>query len=491
MTNSLLSSSFFLILESLFKKMIGIISTLILARLLMPEDFGMVALAMMIIGFVEIFAHTGGTLYLERIEHINDAIINKVFTLNLIAKTAIITLFFFLIPTIDSYYADFSLSQVLYVVSAMALLNAVGNPGIIYLMRQQNYQKIAKLRSLGKLVSALVSIALAFILQSYWALVIGQSVYAVFYFVGSYLIYPFKLRWDIGFTKDQFQFSSWLLLKSILGYTRSEIDTFLVSAKFSGAQLGGYHNLKYISMIPFSEIIIPACQPLLVHLSAMQSERARLHQHILVSFIIMLAISMPMGVGFYLFHEPIVSLVLGSKWLPYAELFGIFGLMIIPITFLHLLNTFAYLVNKPNISVAYEIIFISLIISIFWQVTEPTIIQFAYLKLALELVLASLYMVILFTRYATFTLLWQVITYTGIILLMTIIPLLLSSIVVFEMPLLQILCNGSLFAGTYLILVVGYLRWQRQHPVIAPLYSKVNGLLTKLGNKIGTSSQTV
>ena len=84
--------AFLLIAEALGKKSIGIVSTLILARVLVPEDFGVVAITTLIMGFIDALADTGANQYLQRCETVTDKIVNSAWTLNILIKAPILGL---------------------------------------------------------------------------------------------------------------------------------------------------------------------------------------------------------------------------------------------------------------------------------------------------------------------------------------------------------------------------------------------------------------
>ena len=80
-------SSLLLVGNSVANKLVGLISTLILARVLLPEDFGIVAIASLMVGFIEIMANTGSGQYLLRVDNLDEEKVDTAWTINLILKS--------------------------------------------------------------------------------------------------------------------------------------------------------------------------------------------------------------------------------------------------------------------------------------------------------------------------------------------------------------------------------------------------------------------
>ncbi len=104
--NKALKGSFLLVLTKLSEKSLGIVSTLVLARLLVPDDFGLVAIANLIIGLVSIMADTGSGLYLIQKEEVDDDDINTSWTINLILQTMLFVFLVLITPFASEYYQD-------------------------------------------------------------------------------------------------------------------------------------------------------------------------------------------------------------------------------------------------------------------------------------------------------------------------------------------------------------------------------------------------
>ncbi|MFT6910030.1 MAG: lipopolysaccharide exporter [Oleiphilaceae bacterium] len=113
-----------LVANALLKKAIGLISTLILARVLAPDDFGLVAITMLVLGFLEVFAVTGSQQYIYQKEDVTKEILDTAWTIDLILKFIIAITLFISADLIASYYEDEQLIGCLRVIAIIPILGA-------------------------------------------------------------------------------------------------------------------------------------------------------------------------------------------------------------------------------------------------------------------------------------------------------------------------------------------------------------------------------
>lgn len=321
-------SSLLLVFNSLANKMVGLVSTLILARVLLPEDFGIIAIATLLVGFLEILATTGSNEYLLRSESMSDEKINTSWTINLLLKTGLSCLMLIAVPFISAFYNDPRLTPVAICLILFFITHAFQNPGMIYLQRRQQYGSIVKVKILAKILSATGAIFVALVYESYWALVVGKGINAVVMVVGTQFLYPFKRKLMLKDAREQWEFSGWVIPQAIFGYFRTQLDTLIVSTTFGAAQLGSYHTMKYIAFIPSQQFIMPIAIPFLVELAKAKNSPSYFGKQFRASFILLALLGLPICTLMYLYHFEITWLLLGDNWLDYSFLIGTFGLLI-------------------------------------------------------------------------------------------------------------------------------------------------------------------
>lgn len=345
-----------LVFDSILKKLIGLISTLILARVLLPEDFGLIAFVMIVLGFAEVFSTTGTDPYILQKESVSEEDLNSAFTLDLCLKLVIFFSLIISAPFIAEYKAMPELEYAIQAISFMVLFGAFRNPGIFLLKREQKYKPIFKISLASKLISVPVTIGIALIYQSYWALIIGHLVSLGTRIIGTYLIHPHRPKICFSGIKEQWLFSRWMIPQSIVGYVRAQLDTFLVSHFYGEKQLGSYHVMKYISFMPSSELVIPATQPLLAELAKVKNDQPSFQYQFNLSFLVIFAVALPIATFLYVYDELFVVILLGQNWIMYADVFGYMALLGISSVFLNQSIRVLLVYKRTKIIFYYELL---------------------------------------------------------------------------------------------------------------------------------------
>lgn len=392
-------SSILLILDSVAKKLVGLISTLILARLLMPEDFGIIAIASLMIGFIEILSATGSAQYLMRVDDLDSDKVNTSFTINFIIKTfmsssMIVGSFF-----IADFYEDPRLVDVLVSLSIVFFLHSFQNPGINFLKRSQNYTKLVKLGVFVKIFSVIAAVSSALILQSYWALVIGKATNAVLMVIGTHLIHPHKIKFMLKNAKDQWQFSGWMIPQAMFGYLRSQLDTFVVSSAFGQSALGSYHTMKYIAYIPSAHFIQPLSEPFLVELANAKSSKTYFAKQLKASFLLLMICGLPISTIMFYNHQTVTALLLGENWVEYSYILGLFGLLLPAFVMVLQCKRVLLVYGKTKQIFFYEIAAFITVYGVVIASGVNQIKEFATVLVIMENVVSSLFLLFILWRY--------------------------------------------------------------------------------------------
>ena len=416
-----LSSSFLLSFEAVLRKMVGLVSTLILARMLVPEDFGIITIALLAMGLLDAVKDFGGGTYLLRAETVTEEMMNTKWTIGALIATFIALVLVAVTPLIVAFFEDERLYAVLWVYSFLFIIKSLGNPSIVLLKRQQNYVPIVKVSIIGKIISVIAAITVALIYQNYWALVVGQATIAVTGVLGSYIIRAYCPKICFSELKAQWKFSGWWMLQSILGYCKSQLDTFLVSATFNKAALGSYHTMKYIASIPTTFLIAPATEPLLVQLAKIKETKEHFFKQYNVSLIVPLCIAIP-GCIFLLFNHSLATLVvLGENWTEYSPLFAIFCVTIVTLVIQQHAARILVIYARTKAVFYFELLSFIVIYGYLILFKIDEIIEFSSAKITLELILAGVifaYVSIAYTSLKNY-----------LVCLFAILPILISSVI--------------------------------------------------------------
>jgi lipopolysaccharide exporter len=397
-SKSVLKSSSFLMSLKFIQRGIGVISAIILARLLTPEDFGVVAISITLVYFFEAISSLGSEQYIIQKTEVSNETLNTAWTIDILIKLAFFCIFLLCIPYIGEFYNNIDLTAVLYVSSSILIINALKNPGIFLLKKNFEYKSIFRLNVGQKMVSFSVVIIAAYIHPSYWAMVYGDIVSALILAVGSYKIHPFRPRFSIVGFADQWIFSKWIILRGIIGYSRSQFDTFIVSTSFSAQILGGYHMVRQLSVMPSSEIIAPAVEPLLAAFSLTKNDHIRLAYQFRLSFLLISIIALPIAGYLWLFPQPIIDTLLGQKWVSTYEYLSAFAIFFLSIAFIQIPAQVCVAIGRLRSLLIYEVLSLILIVAVLWAVKGFTLYDFILVRGGLGLVTLTGLMIYLNTQ---------------------------------------------------------------------------------------------
>ena len=316
----------FLLAIQVVQRSLGIVSTLILARLLTPEHFGIVALVTIALQFFELLVETGNQQYIVQKDTIEDADLNTAWSMDITIKTGMATIVIASAPLMATYFDTPELATALAVAALALPIRALKTPGMMLLAREINYRPVFKLTLWEKAASFITVITIALIHPSHWAIIIGTLLSAVILAIGSYRAHSYRPSWTLIHLRKQWQFSRWLLARGVVGFTRSQIDNLMVSKFFGTTQLGGYNLVREISLLPALSAIIPMSQPLLAAIAENKHKPDILAYRIRLSLALTISLLTPLTTFMMLYPELIVAVLLGEQWTAYAHLLRPFGL---------------------------------------------------------------------------------------------------------------------------------------------------------------------
>lgn len=305
---------------------LGIVSTLVLARLLAPEHFGIVALVTIALQFFELLVETGNQQYIVQKDTLDDDDLNTAWSMDILIKSGIAVLVIACSPALAVWFEEPALTTALAVASLALPIRALKTPGMMRLAREINYRPLFRLTLWQKGLSFLTVITIALVEPSHWAIIIGNLVSAAVLAAGSYRVDHHRPRWTLARFRQQWGFSQWLLMRGLVGFTRSQIDNLLVSRLFGTAQLGGYNLVREVSLLPALSAIIPMSEPLLAAIAESRSNPVALAYRIRLSLALMISLLTPISTFIFLYPELIVTVLLGDQWQSFASLLRPFSL---------------------------------------------------------------------------------------------------------------------------------------------------------------------
>jgi O-antigen/teichoic acid export membrane protein len=306
---------------------IGVVSTLILARLLVPADFGLVAMATAIGGVLELMGAFSFDMALIQHRQAERRHYDTVWTFGVIFGCACTLILALLAAPAAAFYHEPRLQAVVYVLALSYLINAFSNVGVVAFRKELEFGKEFQFILIRRLVTFTLTIGLAWWLHSYWALVAGMTAGRLVNVLMSYRMHHYRPRLCLSAAGELFHFSKWLLINNALFFMVHDGATFLIGRMFGAAGLGIYTVSYEISNLPSTELVAPINRAAFPAFSKMQ-ERSQIARAYLGLLGIIALLILPVGVGIAAVAEPLVLTALGPQWTnatPLIQLLALHG----------------------------------------------------------------------------------------------------------------------------------------------------------------------
>lgn len=301
-------------------RLTGLVSTVILARLLMPSDFGIVAMAMIVVSTLEIFNQTGQTLVLIRLENPTKEHFDTAWTVSFLIGLAIAAAILAASPLAELYFHEPKVEPVMQCLALRAILGGLENIGTVNFRRDLKFNRLFAYNVCPKLISFTVTIVLAFMLKNYWALVAGILSSQLALIVLSYAMHPHRPRFTLSKVREIWSFSIWTFFRSIGYYLNGQIDQVVVGGFGGAALMGRYAVATDVAQSPGREINEPMVTVLYPVMSRLQNDLPALREVYLKTLSWTAFICTSTGVGVALVASDMQQLVLGDKWIGIAPL---------------------------------------------------------------------------------------------------------------------------------------------------------------------------
>jgi PST family polysaccharide transporter len=305
---------FWTVLMRMVIRFLGIISVLILARLLLPEDYGLVAKAVLISGFLELITQFGFETALIRNKNATDDDYNTVWTVSIIRSAFLsVVLLICAIPSAN-FFNEPAVESLIYCYAFSTLLSGFTNVGIVDFRKEMTFDKDFKFNVYRKLSIFVTTITLAFLWRTYWAFPVGILVGTIFSVVISFVLSPYRPTLSLKSWHTLFNFAKWMFTYEFIGAFSTKLDTFLLSRYASGTELGLYTIAYELSGTPSTEIAMPVARAALPGLAKLRDEKDKFQASYTSILSLTLFVAVPASVGLSILSEHVTDVLLGSKW---------------------------------------------------------------------------------------------------------------------------------------------------------------------------------
>ena len=321
MNSKSLQGAYLLVGGKVLSAVIGLVSMLVLARLLSPEDYGLVVLVEAVVTLLAAVTELQMMTTLIHLPKVSDEHFSTAWTLNLIRAFVLCLLVILIAPWLTEFYEEPRLLSIAYVSSLSLFLGALLNPKMALLIRDLDFKKEFLLHLSQKVSGFVVTVCAAYYLRNYWALVLGTLATQVCGFVLSYRCYPFKPVFTLIKVREMWGYSMWLSMATFVKTLNSKQDQFLIGKMFSPGTMGVYAMATRLSTVLFTDTLGAAVRVVSPSLRAYSHDtaalsRAYLHTQSLVTLVFLPLASITSALAL-----PVVDLILGNNWIEVVDVF--------------------------------------------------------------------------------------------------------------------------------------------------------------------------
>jgi lipopolysaccharide exporter len=309
-------------------KSVGFINTIVVARFIAPKDYGLVAMAFLVVSLTQALLDFGASTALLRKTEISRADIDSAWTLTVIEGFLVGAVLWLLSPLASWYFEDPQLIRVVWVLAACQVLVGFSNIGMTLARKELQFSVEFYYLASHKSLSVLATIISAYFLRDYRALVIGVVTGYTSLLILSYLMHPYRPRWNISKIPEIWAVTKWLMLAGVAGFFLRKSDELVAGRIGTTAEFGLYNVGSDVGQLPTGELGPAMLRAFLPVLSSIQADVKRTNQAVLKTLAAVNTITLPVGLGFAAIALPATALLLGDKWLaaaPFVACFAVAG----------------------------------------------------------------------------------------------------------------------------------------------------------------------
>ena len=291
-------------------------SLMVLARLLGPQDFGLVGMVTAFTGVLNLFRDFGLSTATVQRETVTEEQVSTLFWINVLVGTVLAVLAVVLAPVVVRLYHEPRLFGITIVLSAGFLFNAAGVQHSALLQRQLRFTTLAVINVVSLIAGAVVGISMAKLGYGYWALVAMTVTFPFTTTIGLWIAtmwMPGPPRKGVGL-RSMMRFGGTITLNGLVVYIAYNMEKVLLGRFWGAEAIGIYGRAYQLVNIPTENLNSSVGEVAFSALSRVQNDPVRLKSYFLKGYSLVLALTIPITIACGLFANDLISILLGPKW---------------------------------------------------------------------------------------------------------------------------------------------------------------------------------
>ena len=331
-------------------RLINLVSIAILARILLPADFGLVAYAMVFLGILDQFFLFSFETVLIRDKEYSHSRYSTVWTLEIIKGLFIGAILVIGAESVAVFFSEPQVKGILYWIAIVPALKGFANVGIVDFQKDLTFDKEFYFNLLVRLSGSVTAIVLALILRSYWSLVYAAIVRIMFRVVLSYAMCKFRPRLSLSEYSAVLGFSFWLLVQNIFSGINQRLPAIAIGRFFEAQSLAFFNMAHELTSMMTNLFAAPVRRALYPGIAKMQDDTAEMAKTLTSALGVILLVGLPATIGIGMTAPLLVPAILGDQWITVAPLVTILSLYAAIQMFYPNSNVIFYAQNRPRIT---------------------------------------------------------------------------------------------------------------------------------------------
>ena len=304
---------------------LGMASTVVLARLLTPQDFGLIAMVTAVTGFLMMFKNMGLSMATVQKAEVNHGQISTLFWINVILSIGVMLVTAALAPVIAWFYGEPRLTWITLALAGAFIFGGLTVQHQALLRRQMRFGSLALIQIISMLVGILTAIIAAFYGAGYWSLVLMQLATAITSAIAVWV----ACGWRPGLpvrrsgVRKMLAFGGNLTGFSVINYFARNLDKVLIGWRWGSGSLGLYSKAYGLLMLPLQQIRQPIAVVAIPTLSRLQNEPDQYKRYYYRAINTIAFITMPLVAMLAVLSDEIIRIVLGNQWTDAAIIFKV------------------------------------------------------------------------------------------------------------------------------------------------------------------------
>lgn len=309
-----------------------LLRTVVLARLLAPEDFGLFGITVLALSALERLTETGFDAALIQKQDDDQVDLDTAWAVQIMRGVLLGALLLVGAPFVASFFEEPGAAALVRVLAAVSILTGLRNIGVIRFRKDIEFHKEFIFKLTSTLPDLIASVVAALILRSAWALVIGLVAGRLVQTVASYFLHSYRpsLRFDLSAATDLFNFGKYITAQSVVLFLLTEGDDALVGKVLGTTALGFYQIAYQLSNAAATQITHVISGVTFPAYSKLQEAPDKMNRGLLRTLTLTSFLALPIAGALGVLAHDVTAVFLGEKWLPMVaamQVMCLFGAM--------------------------------------------------------------------------------------------------------------------------------------------------------------------